>query len=163
MRVLLIRHADAGSPDSQRYPDDGLRPLTSKGEREQELVARSLSRMGLAPTHLFSSPLRRARQTAEITAAAFGGALAPEIVTALGDQFSVPDLLAHLGRCPSGAVVMCVGHEPSMSRFTATLLDSSTPIKLRFTTSTVAALECGPRPTPGSAELLFLVSPRELG
>ena len=156
-----MRHADAGSPDPQRYPDDALRPLTPKGEREHELLARSLARMGLAPTHLFASPLRRARQTAEITAAAFGASVAPEIVTALGDHFSAPDLLALLGRCPNGAVVVCVGHEPSMSRFTATLL-ATTPVRLRFTTSTVAALECGPRPTPGTAELLFLLSPREL-
>ena len=157
-----MRHADAGSPDSQRYPDDALRPLTPKGEREHRILAEGLARMGVVPTHILSSPLGRARQTAEITAAAFRVTVVPEIVTALGDQFSGPELLGILGRCPPNAVVICVGHEPNISRFTGALLDAGTPIRLRFTTSTVAALECGPRPTPGTAELLFLLSPREL-
>ena len=157
-----MRHADAGSPDPRRYPDDALRPLTPKGEREHQVVVRGLARMGVVPTHLFSSPLRRAWQTAEITAAALGATVAPEIVPALGERFSGPELLKILGRCPASAVVICVGHEPNISRFTATLLTASTPIKLHFSTSTVAALECGAHPTPGTAELLFLLSPREL-
>jgi phosphohistidine phosphatase len=158
-----MRHADAGSPDAQRYPDDALRPLTPRGEREQRAVARTLARLGVVPTHLFSSPLRRAWQTAEITAAGLGAGAAPEILTALGDRFSAPDLLATLERCPSEAVVICVGHEPNISRFTSALLDASAAVRIRFSPGTVAGLECGPRPAPGRAELIFLLSPAALG
>ena len=64
-----MRHAHAGEADSRRWPGDRLRPLSDKGRRKHAVVADALRRMGVRFDRLLSSPLVRARQTADITAA----------------------------------------------------------------------------------------------
>src|SRR5439155_629033 len=61
VRLILIRHADAGNPDPRRYPDDRSRPLTPDGERQHRLIADGLARMGLTATHVLTSPPRPPR------------------------------------------------------------------------------------------------------
>ena len=160
--MILIRHADAGDPDPGRYPDDGLRPLTPRGQQEHEAIARALHRMGIAATHVLTSPLLRARQTADITARALGHPGVPEPVEALGDRFSTRDLLNHLAQCPADALVVCVGHEPHLSRFAATLLHHEGAVRIALPKSGVIALECPGHPGPGMARLLFALPPEGL-
>ena len=161
MRLLLVRHADAGDVDSARYPDDRLRPLTPDGEREHGAVAVALARFGLAVTHVLTSPRTRARQTAEITARALGVADVM-VVDALGESFLLEGVLAALSALPTSAVVVCVGHEPNISRFAATLLHGDGNLRLAFAKSAVMALDCDGPPAPGRGRLVFFVTPREL-
>ena len=66
MLVLLLRHAEAASRDAERYPDDSLRPLVRKGEKIQRAVSKDLRKRELIPSRVFSSPWKRAWQTARI-------------------------------------------------------------------------------------------------
>src|SRR5688572_32669777 len=71
MQVIIIRHAIAvprGTPD---IPDDE-RPLTRRGERRFIDAARGLARLEKRPDVLLTSPLPRAKQTADIAAGAWG-------------------------------------------------------------------------------------------
>src|SRR6188508_2488209 len=71
MRLIIIRHAIAverGTPDIA----DEERPLTRKGEQRFRAAARGLARIEARPDVLLTSPLPRARQTAEIAAQAWG-------------------------------------------------------------------------------------------
>src|SRR5687768_10133352 len=71
-RLYLLRHGIAvphGSPD---YPDD-QRPLTSQGEKRIREIADGLRLYGLKLDRIVTSPLPRARRTAEIVAEAFDG------------------------------------------------------------------------------------------
>jgi len=160
MKLLLIRHADAGDADAIKYPDDRVRPLTGFGEREHAAVAGALALLDLHATHVLSSPLTRARQTADITARVLD-VEEVAIVDALGDHFRMEELLAELSRLPSDASVVCVGHEPSISRLAATLLHADGNIRVAFAKSAVMALEFQGHPAPGTGRLLFFVSPRE--
>ncbi|MFQ5828125.1 MAG: histidine phosphatase family protein [Candidatus Methylomirabilia bacterium] len=162
MRLVLIRHADAGDADPEPYPDDRLRPLTPDGRREHRRIAQGLARMGLALTHLLTSPLARARETAQITAEALSWSGEIELVDVLGDQFSVAGLLDHLKRYAEDASVACVGREPHLSQFAATLLDLDGAPRIALSKSGVIGLECAGRPGPGAGRLLFLLPPREL-
>ncbi|MCW2965949.1 MAG: phosphohistidine phosphatase [Actinomycetia bacterium] len=104
MRLFLVRHAEAapGEPDE-------LRPLTVAGRA----VARDLGER-LAPEHpdaVLSSPLLRARETAEQIARAAG--LAPEADERLAPGATAEDLKAAIaGR---GDTVVAVGHQPDCS------------------------------------------------
>ena len=70
MQLILMRHALA-EERSDRWPDDGKRPLTKEGERKHRSISEALRRMGVAFDEILSSPLVRARQTADITARAY--------------------------------------------------------------------------------------------
>jgi phosphohistidine phosphatase len=104
MRLFLVRHAEAapGEPDE-------LRPLTAAGRA----VARDLGER-LASEHLdavVSSPLLRARETAEQIARAAG--LTPEADERLAPGATAEDLKAAIaGR---GDTVVAVGHQPDCS------------------------------------------------
>ena len=140
MRVLVIRHAHAaqqtpGMPDAER-------PLTAEGERGFRAAARGLARL-VRPDVLLTSPLRRARQTAAIAAAAWGAIEAtPAPALASGD---VAAILETLEMHPFDATVAMVGHEPTVSALVSQLapavreVPSSGP--LSFTPGAAALLE----------------------
>jgi phosphohistidine phosphatase len=67
-RIYLLRHGIAVPHGTPGVADDE-RPLTAKGERRVGQVARGLRRLGVEPDRLLTSPLPRARRTAEIVAA----------------------------------------------------------------------------------------------
>ena len=71
MKLLLIRHAAAVPRGTPGVPDDE-RPLTPDGKAKFRVAARGLARVTRRPDLLLTSPLLRARATAEI---ALGAAL----------------------------------------------------------------------------------------
>jgi phosphohistidine phosphatase len=110
MRLFLVRHAEAapGEPDE-------LRPLTPAGR----LVARDLGER-LAPEHpdaVVSSPLLRARETAEQIARAAG--LTAEADDRLAPGATAEDLQAAVAE--RGDTVVAVGHQPDCSAIVLTL------------------------------------------
>ncbi len=119
MKVLLIRHAAA-----VRRGRDGVRdhdrPLTRKGRVRFRQAARGLARIAGRPDVLLTSPLTRARDTAEIAAAAFKR-VTPRIEPALGHD-DVDVLVTTLKKFRPDATVALVGHEPTLSGLLAHLL-----------------------------------------
>ncbi|HEY8429832.1 MAG TPA: histidine phosphatase family protein [Sandaracinaceae bacterium] len=69
MRVVLVRHGEASDPAASA---DRSRHLTVRGRDVTREVARKLRERGLVPTAMYTSPLVRAVQTAEILAHEFG-------------------------------------------------------------------------------------------
>jgi broad specificity phosphatase PhoE len=64
MRLLLIRHAESAGNAARVIQGTADLPLTALGEQQAALLAARLKR-GPVPDALYSSPLRRAMQTAE--------------------------------------------------------------------------------------------------
>ncbi|HEX4680796.1 MAG TPA: histidine phosphatase family protein [Gaiellaceae bacterium] len=104
MRLFLVRHAEAapGEPDE-------LRPLTPAGRA----VARDLGeRLAIEQLDaVVSSPLLRARETAEQIARAAG--LTPEAHDRLAPGATAEDLRAAIA--DRGDTVVAVGHQPDCS------------------------------------------------
>ena len=123
-RLYLLRHGKAVSRMAWDG-DDGSRPLTSEGETAMWREAEALKRLGLAPDVVITSPLVRARRTAEIVAETLG----------VTDRLVEDERLAHgfdartLARIVDphdGAQVMVVGHEPAFSTVVAELIGGGT-------------------------------------
>src|SRR5437868_170190 len=119
-RLYLLRHGIADWPNWTR-PDDE-RPLTEKGARQVQRVARALAKKGVKPELILSSPLPRARQTAEITAEALGLKVTEDPTLAPGfDAAGLQRLLSERG----GKDLMLVGHEPDFSSVIKSLTGGS--------------------------------------
>lgn len=106
MRLFLIRHAKADPGD----PDE-LRPLTGEGREQARELGDRLSRHPMPPVVVLTSPLLRARQTAEPIARAAGAELRVEQRLAPGASIeTLREALAGLD-----GPVAAVGHQPDCS------------------------------------------------
>lgn len=120
-KIYFLRHGKA-APRATWEGDDGLRPLTPEGEDLMRREAKGMRRLGLAPDVIVTSPLVRARQTAEIAAEALGALdrLVEDACLAHGfDRRCVERLAAEH---PEAAELMVVGHEPEFSATIAELI-----------------------------------------
>ena len=64
--VILIRHGQTDENVSGKISGQGAVPLNTRGQEQARLAAEVLAPLGV--THLLSSPVARARQTAEVIA-----------------------------------------------------------------------------------------------
>jgi phosphohistidine phosphatase len=159
VQILIIRHADAGERDPDRWPDDTLRPLSPRGEKRHKRVARRLRRRRLVPTLLLSSPWLRAWQTATITAAATGSP-APVASEALAETPDLARIAAALGSPGDDAIVALVGHEPWTGELASLLLTGDIHrLAIDFPKSGVMGLELAEL-AAGSGVLQFLLRPK---
>jgi phosphohistidine phosphatase len=117
MRLYIMRHGPA--EDSAPSGRDYDRPLSEAGRARTTAVARELERLGERPQRIFSSPLVRARQTADIVARVLGCAI--EIRDELAPSEAAPDILREVNG-PSLERILLVGHAPDVSILTAELI-----------------------------------------
>ena len=167
--LLLLRHGIA--EERAIGLEDAQRSLTPEGrERTRHQLAR-LEALGLHCDLVLSSPLVRARQTAELAVAA---GLAPELELAaalapLADP--LPLLERWLGAVsprPGWRRLALVGHEPDLSTLAALLIGvpmARAPQALQLKKAGVALLQwpgTPPMDLLGSARLELLLPPRVL-
>ncbi len=161
MQLILMRHAIA-EQRGVSYPDDALRPLNREGRRRHRLVSEALRRTGVRFDELVSSPLVRARQTADITARVYGWKREIVETDALGAGFSVPAVRDFLSHFPDDATLLCIGHEPDLSTLAARLLHASGDVEIGFRKSGVMGLDLPEGLEPGSAVLLYFLKPGQM-
>ncbi|MCP9858702.1 MULTISPECIES: histidine phosphatase family protein [unclassified Cyanobium] len=120
--LLLLRHGIAEERSPTRT--DAGRELTAAGRARTRAVLERANRLGLRADRLFSSPLARAWQTAEI-ARMVGLAPAIELAQALepgGDPLPLlQGWLTQGGASPSCRLLL-VGHEPDLGLLASRLL-----------------------------------------
>ena len=113
-RVYFLRHGKALARADWDAADD-LRPLTEEGEEVVRAEARAMKRWGLDVGVIVTSPLARARRTAEIVAEELD--LSDSVVedARLAHGFDLSRLAKIVARVAGEAGVLVVGHEPDFS------------------------------------------------
>jgi phosphohistidine phosphatase len=157
MKLYLVRHAIA---EKAAAGSDDDRALTEVGKEKMAQVVVGLRKLKIFPPLILTSPLRRARETAEILAEGLGGTM--EVVKELAPGSSPAATIAVVGRHMRLAGLVMVGHQPDLGRLASHLLTGTDRFELEFKKGGVACLEVE---TGGSAlhgRLLWLVPPRIL-
>jgi phosphohistidine phosphatase len=157
--LYLIRHGIA-EERGEAWPDDTKRPLTSDGMARMKKVARGLVRLDVAIDVILTSPLVRARQTAEIVAAAFDPHPALVNTDALAPDATFAALVADLEKHARKMRLALVGHEPGMGELAARLIGSRHPIE--FKKGAVCRIDVDEIPPSGPADLRWMLTPRIL-
>lgn len=167
MRLLVVRHARAvGEREFARTgaPDD-LRPLTGEGAERMRLAAAGLHRLVGEMDVLATSPLARARQTADILVAEFGGPAAVEI-DELRPESPAARLVEWLREAGARETVAVVGHEGHLGALVGLLLSGRPDafVEIRKGGAVLLGLDggAGRRRGPGDARLLWALTPRQL-
>jgi phosphohistidine phosphatase len=158
MQLLIIRHAIALERGAPGVPDEE-RPLTPEGEEKFREAAKGLTDLVDRPDALLTSPLLRARQTAELAAAAWGQVEPKETPALAGGTFE--EQAAVLDRYPRDATVAVVGHEPHLSALLARLLGSRHDDRLAFKKGGAALVDV-PGRLAGGGQLLWFLPPKVL-
>lgn len=147
-QLLIVRHAPA--EESSARGDFG-RALTTEGSAEMAQAAVGLARLVEPPALIASSPLIRARQTADLLAERFPDA-ARATLTELAPGFDRDALAAWLDATPERRIAL-VGHEPDLSLLVGWLIGGGAGARIRMRKGAVAALVLGGRAGPRAAEL----------
>ena len=157
--LFLIRHGLA-EERGEAWPDDTKRPLTEEGMTSLRKEARGLARLGVTFDVVLTSPLVRARQTAEIVAAGFDPR--PHVATidslAPGAPYAavIADLEKHLRK---GRIAL-VGHEPALGELAARLIGTRHPIALKK--GAVCRIDVDTLPPAGPGSLRWFLTPKVL-
>ena len=154
MKLYFLRHADALDG-----ADDAARPLSPHGKKEALEVGRFLKRAGIEFDAAYSSPLVRAKETAEIVLDVCGSTEL-ELVDALLNETSGAKFDEWLKGIPRANHVCLVGHAPSLAQRVRQLLGITAADALKLSKGALACLETENRRT---AALKFLVTPKLLG
>ena len=152
VRVHLLRHGHAGDA-FEWIGDDDLRPLTKKGRRQAERLGAFLEVHGVRPDVIVSSPLVRARQTAEIVAEALGMTI--KVDPRLGSGFGKRDLWSLLDET-AAREIMLVGHDPDFSSLLTYLIDAA---GMSMKKGALATVDLHTKLGDGEGELRWLVPP----
>lgn len=137
MRVYLVRHATAEDPGAG--PDSGRR-LTDQGRQEAREVGDFLRARHAAPSVILTSPRMRARETAELVAAALDPRPPVEVRDPLSCGATSKVYWSQIMLQPSPEFVL-IAHNPELSAFASELVGH--PISFRPSTLCALDLEEG--------------------
>jgi len=155
-----VRHAVAEERGPE-WPDDSQRPLTADGVKRWRREAAGLAVLDARPDLILTSPFTRARQTADVLAAAF--AKKPKVVelAALQPGVKPRDVGRALEPDARAGSLALVGHEPGLGELAAWLVGFKTPPE--FKKGGVSRIDVAILPPPaGSGRLYSWLTPKIL-
>ena len=118
VQLVIVRHAEAAAGE----PDE-LRPLTPEGRESARALGEQLAAEGVRPDAVLSSPLLRARETAQELARPAGLEAEP-------DERLAPGATAESVKAAAaehGETVVVVAHQPDCSKIAAALTGGPEP------------------------------------
>ena len=155
MKIYFLRHGIAVEPEAWKG-NDYDRPLTDDGRARMAQEAKSLRKLGLKLDAILTSPLIRAKETADIVARELR--MPSKEDERLGGDFDVSTLEAILQGCADLKALMLVGHEPSMSSVIGRLIGVA---RMDLKKGGLACVEL-PDASTMTGELLSLIPPKVL-
>jgi len=157
--LYLVRHGLA-EERGEAWPADTKRPLTEEGIARMRKAARGLARLGVAMDIVLTSPLVRARQTAEIVAAELDPRPSLVSVESLSPAGSFAAVVADLEKHARKTRFALVGHEPSIGEIAARLIGSRHAIE--FKKGAVCRIDVEALPPSGPGDLRWLITSKIL-
>lgn len=159
LSLYLIRHGLAGER-GEEYPDDSKRPLTSGGIAALRKEARALVELEVTFDVIISSPLVRARQTADLIAQALPSKPPVVLTDSLSPAGSHASFFQELSRHMRKASIAIVGHEPNLGELAARMLGAKGTIE--FKKGAVCRIDFEVFPPKGLGTLKWLATPKML-
>jgi phosphohistidine phosphatase len=157
MELYFLRHGEAGKKDEWEG-EDGERPLNKEGVARMKQEAASIAGLDLGLELIITSPLVRARQTADIVARELGMQKSLVIDDCLAPGFGRDALLQLLKKHSDRKSLMLVGHDPDFSETIAASIGGG---RLECKKGGLARVDIDD-PTTLRGTLIWLVPPRVL-
>jgi phosphohistidine phosphatase len=162
MNLYLLRHGIAVAKDDPKINSDEERPLTKKGVKRMRKAAKGLRALEIDFDRILTSPLPRARQTADIVAEKLGLETRLEELPELAPGTAVQELVSSVAVFPNVENLLLVGHEPLLSETASYLLTREKALRLELKKGGVCCVEVESFETGSSAVLQWILTSRQL-
>lgn len=163
MKLYILRHGDAVEHGDPRYKEND-RPLTPKGIQRTKQLAHVLREMRISFDSILTSPLARARETAEIVARGLKLQDNVRFSEHLAPSGSMEELVHQINTIrPAPKSVLLVGHEPYLSGFTSLLCTGGPGLPVIFKKGALCRLDFEVLTCGKCAALDWLLQPRVIG
>jgi phosphohistidine phosphatase len=159
LELYLIRHGVAAER-GEEYPDDSKRPLTSEGISRLKREAKALDALDISFDQILSSPLVRAKQTADVFAEGLKAKPSVSTTDALTPAGSPAAVIQELSKHMRKARIALVGHEPNMGELAAHLIGAK--VALPFKKGAICRIDFAVFPPKGRGQLVWFLPPRLL-
>jgi phosphohistidine phosphatase len=157
MKLYFLRHGVAVDADEWEG-DDASRPLTGAGRKEMEREAKAIAKLDLQIDCIITSPLKRAKETAEIVAERLDAADRVMEDDRLAGGFDAAHLALLLGERDAKESIMLVGHEPDFSKTIVQLIGGGS---VDLKKGGLARIDIDDPKIP-AGDLLWLIPPKVL-
>jgi phosphohistidine phosphatase len=164
MNLYLMRHGIAVAANEPGVDSDSARPLTQKGTKRMRRAARGLRRLGISFDALLTSPLRRARQTAEIVADTLGLEARLEEISELAPESSVDHLISSLARFQDQEHLILIGHNPLLTHAASFFItgNKETRFEIDLKKGGLCCIEIDGLPPGSPGTLHWFLTPKQL-
>jgi len=162
MELYLMRHGLAVERGADGFADDAKRPLTPKGRRQARKIVAAMKKLDCGFDLILSSPLLRAKQTAEIVAEKLKLQKRLQLSNALAPGGAPAMLARQLGREKTSGKVLLVGHEPGLSELVSLLTSGDVQLQMDFRKGGLCKLEIEKLRAGKCATLAWLLTPKQL-
>ncbi len=164
MKLYILRHGEAADHGDPRYANDADRPLTSRGQQRTKALAHALRQWEITFDVIFSSPLVRARETAEIIERGLRLHDRLEFAAPLTPAGDYGELIRQLNELrPAPKSLLLVGHEPHLSGLVSLLCTGGQSLLLTLKKGGICRLEVERLRVGRCASLEWVLSPRLVG
>lgn len=162
MDLYFMRHGIAVRRGAPGIHPDRERALTQKGIKRMRKAAKGLLALAIPFDRMLTSPLKRARQTAQLVAEVLNIGDRLEEIQELAPERSVQDLLSSLTTYRKGKHILLVGHEPLLSDTVAFLLSRGKNMGIQLKKGGLCCVEVDDLPPKKAALLHWLLTPKQL-
>ncbi|MEI8289226.1 MAG: phosphohistidine phosphatase SixA [Verrucomicrobiota bacterium] len=166
MNLFILRHGIASDPGEDGLAKDlkdADRPLSTKGKQRMWRITEAMRTMELTFDAVVSSPLLRARQTAQIVTEALELRRKLVLTDQLAPTGSPRLLIEQLNaQSPRAENLLFVGHEPYLSELIALLIAGNTTAMIDLRKGGLAKLEVEKLRFGRCATLVWLLTPKQL-
>ena len=159
IELYLIRHGLAAERGGD-YPDHAKRPLTSEGVARLRREAKGLQTLGVRFDQILTSPLARAKQTAEVIAQAQDDKPPIAHLDALAPGGTPAQVVHALADYARRKAIALVGHEPNMGELAAKLIGTRAAIP--FKKGAVCRIDVDALPPGKPGQIVWFAPPRML-
>ena len=159
MRLYIVRHAIASPQGTPGIQDDD-RSLTEEGINKMRQAAAGLRGLEYIPELILSSPLIRARQTADILLEAFGKGTELKILPALapsGTRRALYQSMASYEKKLNS--LMLVGHQPSLGEVAGEIIGGSPECFIEIKKGGACVIEIEQWGNPPKGSVISLLTP----
>jgi phosphohistidine phosphatase len=157
--LYLVRHAIAAER-GEEWPDDSKRPLTETGITRFKEVVAGLAWLEVEIDEIFSSPLVRARQTANLLGHGLPSKAAVKTLEALAPGHPPRAVMSELSKAAKRRRIALVGHEPGLGELAAQLIGA--PRALPFKKGGVCYITVQGLTSRRPGELVWFIPPKVL-